>query len=71
MYRFIKKSLGLALLSALLLSTLCACSKKNKAQDGWFRDRSGDYVKDTEVPVLKVPDPSKTEPFSQEYQIPE
>ncbi len=71
MYRFIKSSLSLALLSALLLGTLCACSKKNKAQDGWFRDRSGDYVKDLEGPVLKVPEPAKTEPFSQEYQIPE
>ncbi len=64
--------LGLVFLSSLLLGTLCACSKKDKTQEGWFRDRSGDYVKNAEeCPVLKVPEPAKTEPFSQDYQIPE
>lgn len=64
--------LGLVFLSSLLLGTLGACSKKDKTQEGWFRDRSGDYVKNAkEGPVLKVLEPSKTEPFSQDYQIPE
>jgi len=64
--------LSLVFLSSLLLGTLCACSKKDKTQEGWFRDRSGDYAKNAEEgPVLKVLEPSKTEPFSQDYQIPE
>ncbi len=72
MYRFIKLSCLSVFLGGLLLSTLCACGKKDKAQDGWFRDRSGDYVRNAEEgPLLKVPEPTRTEPFSQDYQIPE
>lgn len=72
MFRFLMFRLGLVFLSSLLLGTLCACSKKDKAQEGWFRDRSGDYVKHVEErPVLKVPEPAKTESFSEDYQIPE
>jgi uncharacterized lipoprotein len=64
--------LSVVFLSSLLLGTLCACSKQDKTQEGWFRDRSGDYVKNAEEgPLLKVPEPARTEPFSQDYQIPE
>lgn len=63
--------LFLIFLSGLLWGTLCACGKKDKTQDGWFRDRSGDYVKGLEGPALKVLKPAQTEPFSQDYEIPE
>lgn len=55
--------LGLCLLGSL--STLMGCAK------GWFRDRSGDYVQETQTePVLKIPKEIKVEPFSTEYEIP-
>jgi hypothetical protein len=68
MVRLIDANKKLFKLSLFLLSvfgTLMGCDK------GILRDRSGDYVQETEqAPIVKIPKDVKAEPFSTDYQIP-
>jgi len=51
-------------LGFLALTLLMGCGK-----DGWFRDRSEDYLYAKSYPMLKVPSNIHAEPFSKEYEI--